>query len=201
VLDDARREDLCKAALRIVKEADYVNAATVEFLLDKDRNFYFIEVNTRIQVEHPVTEMVTGHDLIKWQIRIAAGETIDLRQKDIHHTGVSLECRINAEDPRRNYAPCPGTITKFIPPGGMGVRVDTHLHQDCVVSPHYDSMVAKVIVHRKNRQEAIATMKRALREFRIEPIKTTIPACLDILSHNLYLKSQVDTSFIEQEMG
>jgi len=188
VLDDARREDLCKAALRI-------------FLLDKDKNFYFIEVNTRIQVEHPITEMVTGHDLIKWQIRIAAGETIDLRQKDIHHTGVSLECRINAEDPRRNYAPCPGTITKFIPPGGMGVRVDTHLHQDCVVSPHYDSMVAKVIVHRKNREEAIATMKRALREFRIEPIKTTIPACLDILSHNLYLKSQVDTSFIEQEMG
>ncbi len=201
VLDEALRDELCKAALRVVKEADYVNAGTVEFLLDKDKNFYFIEVNTRIQVEHPVTEMVTGHDLIKWQLRIAAGQAINLRQKDIHHTGVALECRINAEDPERNYAPCPGTITKFIPPGGMGVRVDTHLHQGSIVSPHYDSMVAKVIVHQKNREEAIATMKRALREFKIEPIKTTIPACLDILSHNLYLKSQVDTSFIEQEMG
>ncbi len=201
VLDEATRDELCKAALRVVKEADYVNAGTVEFLLDKDKNFYFIEVNTRIQVEHPVTEMVTGHDLIKWQIRIAAGQTINLRQKDIHHTGVALECRINAEDPERNYAPCPGTITKFIPPGGMGVRVDTHLHQGSVVSPYYDSMVAKVIVHQKNREEAIATMKRALREFKIEPIKTTIPACLDILSHNLDLQSQVDTSFIEQDMG
>ena len=201
VLDEALRDELCKAALRVTKEADYVNAGTVEFLLDKDKNFYFIEVNTRIQVEHPVTEMVTGHDLIKWQIRIAAGQTINLRQKDIHHTGVALECRINAEDPERNYAPCPGTITKFIPPGGMGVRVDTHLHQGSIVSPHYDSMVAKVIVHQKNREEAIATMKRALGEFKIEPIKTTIPACMDILSHNLYLKSQVDTSFIEQEMG
>ncbi len=201
VLDEATRDELCKAALRIIKEADYVNAGTVEFLLDKDKNFYFIEVNTRIQVEHPVTEMVTGHDLIKWQLRIAAGQTINLRQKDIHHTGVALECRINAEDPERNYAPCPGTITRFVPPGGMGVRVDTHLHQGSIVSPHYDSMVAKVIVHQKNREEAIATMKRALREFRIEPIKTTIGACMDILSHNLYLKSQVNTSFIEQNLG
>ncbi len=201
VLDEATRDELCKAALRVVKEADYVNAGTVEFLLDKDKNFYFIEVNTRIQVEHPVTEMVTGHDLIKWQIRIAAGQTINLRQRDIHHTGVALECRVNAEDPERNYAPCPGMITRFVPPGGMGVRVDTHLHQGSVVSPHYDSMIAKVIVHQKNREEAIATMKRALREFRIEPIKTTIGACMDILSHNLYLKSQVNTSFIEQNMG
>ncbi len=201
VLDEATRDELCKAALRVIKEADYVNAGTVEFLLDKDKNFYFIEVNTRIQVEHPVTEMVTGHDLIKWQIRIAAGQTINLRQRDIHHTGVALECRINAEDPERNYAPCPGTITRFVPPGGMGVRVDTHLHQGSIVSPHYDSMIAKVIVHQKNREEAIATMKRALREFRIEPIKTTIGACMDILSHNLYLKSQVNTSFIEQNMG
>jgi len=201
VLDEATRDELCKAALRVVKEANYVNAGTVEFLLDKDKNFYFIEVNTRIQVEHPVTEMVTGHDLIKWQLRIAAGQTINLRQKDIHHTGVALECRINAEDPERNYAPCPGTIAKFVLPGGMGVRVDTHLHQGSIVSPHYDSMIAKVIVHQKNREEAIATMKRALREFRIEPIKTTIGACMDILSHNLYLKSQVNTSFIEQNMG
>ena len=201
VLDEETREELCKAALRVIKQADYVNAATVEFLLDKNGNYYFIEVNTRIQVEHPVTEMVTGHDLIKWQLKIAAGRTIDLRQKDIHHNGVALECRINAEDPARNYAPCPGTITKFIVPGGPGVRVDTHLYQGCTVTPYYDSMISKLIVHRKNREEAIATMKRALSEFKIEPIKTTIPACLDILSHNLYIKSQVDTSFIEQQMG
>jgi acetyl-CoA carboxylase biotin carboxylase subunit len=201
VLDEDTREELCKAALRVIKQADYVNAATVEFLLDKEKNYYFIEVNTRIQVEHPVTEMVTGHDLIKWQLKIAAGRTIDLRQKDIHHNGVALECRINAEDPARNYAPCPGTITKFIVPGGPGVRVDTHLYQGCTVTPHYDSMISKLIVHRKNREEAIATMKRALSEFKIEPIKTTIPACLDILSHNLYIKSEVDTSFIEQQMG
>ncbi|MBE0536942.1 MAG: acetyl-CoA carboxylase biotin carboxylase subunit [Phycisphaerae bacterium] len=201
VLDEATREELCKAALRLVQEAEYVNAATVEFLLDRDKNFYFIEVNARIQVEHPVTEMVTGHDLIKWQLKIAAGQTLDLRQKDITHNGVALECRINAEDPRRNYAPCPGTITKFIAPGGMGVRVDTHVHQGCVVSPYYDSMIAKLIVHQRTREEAIATMKRALREFRIEPIKTTIPACLEILSHHLFIKSDVDTSFIEQKMG
>jgi len=201
VLDEATREELCKAALRLIQQAEYVNAATVEFLLDRDKNFYFIEVNTRIQVEHPVTEMVTGHDLIKWQIKIAAGHPLDLRQKDIVHSGVALECRINAEDPQRNFAPCPGTITRFIPPGGMGVRVDTHLHEGCTVSPHYDSMIAKLIVHQKTRDEAIATMKRALREFRIEPIKTTIPACLAILSHHLYIKSDIDTTFIEQKLG
>ena len=201
VLDEETRDELCKAAIRVVKQADYVNAATVEFLIDKDKNYYFIEVNTRIQVEHPVTEMVTGHDLIKWQLKIAAGQTMGIRQKDIVHKGVALECRINAEDPARNYSPCPGKITKFIPPGGLGVRVDTHLYQGCTVSPYYDSMISKLIVHQKTREEAIITMKRALREFRIEPIKTTIPACLEILSHHLFLKSEVDTSFIEQNMG
>jgi acetyl-CoA carboxylase biotin carboxylase subunit len=200
VIDERTREELCKSALRLVKQANFVNAGTVEFLLDKNKKFYFIEVNTRIQVEHPVTEMVTGHDLIKWQLKIAAGQTIDLRQKDIKHKGVAIECRINAEDPERNFAPCPGTIEKFIPPGGPGVRVDTHVYQGWNVSPYYDSMVSKVIVHKKNREEAINTMKRALREFRIEPIKTTIPACLEILSHNLYVKGKVDTGFIEKHM-
>ncbi len=200
VLDERTREELCKSALRLIKHADYYNAATVEFLLDKDKNYYFIEVNTRIQVEHPVTEMVTGQDLIKWQIKIAAGLPLDLRQRDIKHTGVAMECRINAEDPDRNFAPCPGKITKFFTPGGPGVRVDTYLSQDAVISPYYDSMVSKLIVHQPTREEAIATMKRALREFKIEPIKTTIPACLKILSHNLYVKNQVDTSFVERHL-
>ena len=200
-LDERTREELCRSALRVVKHANYFSAATVEFLLDADKNYYFIEVNTRIQVEHPVTEMVTGHDLIKLQLKVAAGQPLGFRQKDITHTGCSLECRINAEDPARNYAPCPGTITKFIPPGGMGVRVDTHVYQDAKVSPYYDSMISKLIVHRPTREEAIETMKRALHEFRIEPIKTTIPACIDILSHNLYVKGKVDTGFIERHMG
>jgi acetyl-CoA carboxylase biotin carboxylase subunit len=198
VLDERTRNSLCEAAIRLVKEAEYVNAATVEFLLDKDKKFYFIEVNTRIQVEHPVTEMVTGHDLIKWQIKIADGHTIKFRQKNIRHNGVAIECRINAEDPERHFAPCPGTIAKYIAPGGPSVRVDTHAFQGWTVPTNYDSMIAKVIVHQKTRVEAIATMKRALREFVIEPIKTTIPACLDILSHNLFVKNKIDTGFVER---
>ncbi len=198
VLDERDREQLCQAALRIIKEAKYVNAATVEFLIDKDKKFYFIEANARIQVEHPVTEMVTGHDLIKWQLRIACGETIDLSQRDIKHTGAAIECRINAEDPANNFAPSPGTITRYIPPGGPGVRVDTHVHQGWTISSSYDSMIAKLIVHQETRAEAINTMKRALREFVIEPVKTTIPACLDILSHNLFVKNKIDTGFVER---
>jgi acetyl-CoA carboxylase biotin carboxylase subunit len=170
----------------------------VEFLLDKDKKFYFIEVNARIQVEHPVTEMVTGHDLIKWQLKIASGETLDLKQRHIRHSGVAIECRINAEDPANNFVPCPGTIDKYISPGGPGVRIDTHVHQGWNVSTSYDSMIAKLIVHQKTRPEAIATMKRALSEFVIEPVKTTIPACFDILSHNLFIKNKVDTSFVER---
>jgi len=201
VLDEKTREELCKAALKVVKQANYVNAGTVEFLLDKNNKFYFMEVNTRIQVEHPVTEMVTGHDLIKWQLKIASGQTIDLRQKDIKHTGAAIECRINAEDPANSFAPSPGRIAKYVPPGGMGVRIDTHVYQGWTISSHYDSMISKLIVHQKTREEAINTMKRALREFKIEPVKTTIPLCLEILSHNLYVKGQVDTGFVERHMG
>ena len=200
VLDEHTREELCKSAIKVIKEANYENAATVEFLLDRDKRFYFIEVNTRIQVEHPVTEMVTGVDLIKMQLKVAGGQNLNLRQKDIEHNGVAIECRINAEDPARNFAPCPGKVEKFILPGGMGVRVDTHISQGAMVSPHYDSMIAKLIVHRPTRGEAIITMKRALSEFRIEPIKTTIPICHKILSHNRYLQNKVDTSFIEQNI-
>ena len=198
VLDKQTREQLAEAALKIVKTAKYDSAATVEFLLDKDKSFYFIEANTRIQVEHPVTEMVTGHDLIKWQLKIAAGLPLKLSQRNIKHTGVSIECRINAEDPENDFAPSPGTITRFIPPGGPGVRVDTHVFQGWKVSPSYDSMIAKLIVHQRTRAEAIATMKRALQEFIIEPIKTTIPACLDIISHSLFVKNKIDTGFVER---
>ncbi|MHC4458132.1 MAG: acetyl-CoA carboxylase biotin carboxylase subunit [Planctomycetota bacterium] len=200
VLDERDREQLAEAALRIIKEAKYVNAATVEFLLDKDKKFYFIEVNTRIQVEHPVTEMVTGHDLIKWQLKIASGQKIKFSQRNIKHTGVAIECRINAEDPVNNFSPSPGTITRYIPPGGPGVRVDTHIHQGSTISTSYDSMISKLIVHQKTRTEAIATMKRALREFVIEPVKTTIPACLDVLSHNLFVKNKIDTGFVERHL-
>jgi acetyl-CoA carboxylase biotin carboxylase subunit len=198
VLDERDREELCNAALRIIKRAKYVNAATVEFILDTDKKFYFIEVNRRIQVEHPVTEMVTGHDLIKWQIKVAAGEPIELSQRKIKHTGVAIECRINAEDPANNFVSSPGTITRYIQPGGPGVRVDTHVCQGWTVSTSYDSMIAKLIVIQRTRTEAIATMKRALREFVIEPIKTTIPACLNIISHNLFAKNKIDTGFVER---
>jgi acetyl-CoA carboxylase biotin carboxylase subunit len=197
-LEEKDRERLAEAAIRLIKEANYVNAATVEFLLDKNGDFYFIEVNTRIQVEHPVTEMVTGQDLIKWQLRIAGGEPITLRQKDIKHQGVAIECRINAEDPANNFSPSPGTITRYIAPGGFGVRIDTHVHQGWTITPNYDSLIAKIIVHQETRAEAIATMRRALQEFAIEPVKTTIPACLEILSHNLFVKGKVDTGFVER---
>ena len=198
VLDKHTREELCESALRIIKEANYASAATVEFLLDEDQNYYFIEANTRIQVEHPVTEMVTGHDLIKWQLKIASGHTLKISQRNIKLSGTAIECRINAEDPENNFAPCPGTITRYVPPGGPGVRVDTHVHQGWTVSSSYDSMIAKLIVHQRTRAEAITTMRRALQEFVIEPIKTTIPACLGILSHNLFVKNKVDTGFVER---
>jgi acetyl-CoA carboxylase biotin carboxylase subunit len=200
VLDERNREELCKAALRIIKEAKYENAATVEFLLDKKKKFYFIEANTRIQVEHPVTELVTGHDLIKLQIKVAAGEKLKLSQREIKHRGCAIECRINAEDPKNNFVPCPGTIEKYNPPGGPGVRVDTHVYQGYTVPTNYDSMVCKLLAYQANRAEAINTMKRALSEFVIEPIKTTIPLCLDIVRHNLFAKSKVDTSFVERHL-
>ena len=192
------REELCRAAVRLVKAANYVNVGTVEFLVDQDGKFYFSEVNTRIQVEHPITEMVTGIDLVKWQLRIAAGEHIKLRQKDIPRQGVAIECRINAEDPANDFTPCPGRIESFIPPGGPGVRMDTHAYTGYEISPRYDSMIGKLIVHKKTRPEAIACMKRALHEFQISPTKNTVPLCLEILSHPQYVKGIVDTGFIER---
>jgi len=191
------RERLCKAALRLAKAAKYVNAGTVEFLLDKDK-FYFSEVNTRIQVEHPVTEMVTGVDLVRWQLRIAAGDRIKLRQKEIRSKGASLECRINAEDPSNGFSPSPGRIERFFPPGGLGVRLDTHAHAGYEISPWYDSLIGKLIVHKRSRAEAIACMKRALEEFEIGPIKTTIPLYIEIMNNRQFVRGKVDTGFIER---
>lgn len=192
------REEICKAAVRLIKAAEYINAGTVEFLLDKKGKFYFSEVNTRIQVEHPVTEMVTGVDLLKWQLRIASGEPLKLRQKDIRPKGVAIECRINAEDPADDFKPSPGRIDTYMAPGGPGVRLDSHVYAGYVIGPWYDSLIGKLIVHAKTRTEALARMKRALSEYKIGPIKTTIPLLVEIMSHPQYVKGNVDTGFIER---
>jgi acetyl-CoA carboxylase biotin carboxylase subunit len=194
------REALCAAAVRLVKAAGYTNAGTVEFLVDKDQNFYILEVNARIQVEHPVTEQVTGIDLIKQQIRIAAGERLPFKQEDIQQIGHAIECRINAEDPERNFAPSAGLIQELRVPGGPGVRLDSHAYAGYRIPPNYDSMIGKLIVHRPTRAEAIAAMKRALSEFHIAPIKTTIPLHLQIMDNPNFLTGDVDTGFIERTM-
>ncbi|MBU0716770.1 MAG: acetyl-CoA carboxylase biotin carboxylase subunit, partial [Planctomycetes bacterium] len=182
-IDARTRRDLCVAAVRLAKAADYTNAGTVEFLVDSKGKFFFIEVNARIQVEHPVTEMTSDIDLVKAQIKVAAGTPLGFNQRGIVPRGHALECRINAEDPEADFRPCPGVITKFRPPGGPGVRVDSYCHDGCRVSRYYDSLIAKVIVHQPTRAEAIGTMQRCLREFTIEPIKTTMPFLLQVLSH------------------
>ena len=192
------RQAICESAVRLIKSAGYTNAGTVEFIVDRQHHFYFIEVNARIQVEHPVTEMVTGIDLIKAQLRVAAGEPLPWKQDDVKVSGVAIECRINAEDPERNFQPSPGKIERIIVPGGFGVRFDSHVHTGYVVSPHYDSMIGKLIVHQPTRAAAIGSMKRALSELRIEGIKTTVPRLLDILNHSAFVDGQVDTTFIER---
>lgn len=199
-LSQSVREDICKAAVRLVKEAGYYNAGTVEFLVDKDHQFYFIEVNARIQVEHPVTEQVTGVDLIKEQIRVAAGEPLSVKQRNIPCNGSSIEVRINAEDPEQGFRGCPGTIETLRIPGGFGVRFDSHVHEGYRVSPYYDSMIGKLIVHKPNREEAIACLKRALDEFVIEGagVKTTIPLVRKILEHTTFINGDGDTSFVER---
>ena len=192
------RESICDAAVRLAKAAGYNNAGTTEFLVDQDQNFYFIEVNARIQVEHPVTELVTGVDLVQQQIRLAAGAKLELDQGDIPCNGSAIEVRINAEDPANQFRGCPGEITRFIPPGGPGVRFDSHAHQGYVIPPHYDSMIGKLIVHRPTRDEAITCMKRALDEFVIEGVKTTIPLTREILNHTVFMSGQGDTKFVER---
>jgi acetyl-CoA carboxylase biotin carboxylase subunit len=187
-----------KAAIRIARAVDYYSAGTVEFLLDEDNRYSFMEMNTRIQVEHPVTEMVTGIDLIKAQIRVAAGEPLPFAQEEITCRGAAIECRINAEDTEHNFRPSPGTIERMIVPGGFGVRFDSHVHAGYVISPYYDSMIGKLIVHQPTRQEAIHCMKRALAELRIDGIKTTIPRHREILEHPAFTEARVDTTFIER---
>jgi acetyl-CoA carboxylase, biotin carboxylase subunit len=197
-LQQSVREKLCESAVRLVKAAGYQNAGTVEFLVDQNQNYYLLEVNARIQVEHPVTESVTGIDLIKQQIRIASGEPLGFRQKDIPQMGHAIECRINAEDPARNFAPSPGLISEWCAPGGPGVRLDSHAYAGYRIPPNYDSMIGKLIVHRPTRAEAIATMRRALSEFHIAPIKTTIPMQLQIMDNQHFRDGQVDTGFVER---
>jgi acetyl-CoA carboxylase biotin carboxylase subunit len=194
------RTAMCDAARQLIRAAKYTNAATVEFIVDKAGNFYFIEVNARIQVEHPVTEMVTGIDLIKWQIRVAAGEALPWSQNDIVQRGAAIECRINAENPSRNFQPSPGKIEQLVAPGGFGVRFDSHAHSGYVVPPYYDSMIGKLIVHQPTRAEAIACMQRALAELRVEGIHTTVPIHQEILSHSAFVEGRIDTTFVERTL-
>jgi acetyl-CoA carboxylase biotin carboxylase subunit len=197
VINERLRREIGNAAVEALRSVHYRNAGTVEFLLDKDQNFYFIEVNSRIQVEHPVTEMVTGIDLIKEQIRIAAGYPLSYRQQDIRLNGHSIECRINAECPEK-FTPCPGTISRFRAPGGIGVRVDAAIESGSVIVPYYDSLIAKVITHGQSREEAIARMRRALEEFAIEGIKTTIPLHQRIMNDPDFQKGRVSTGYLER---
>lgn len=192
------REQICAAAVSLVKAANYYNAGTCEFLVDKDNRFYFIEVNARIQVEHPVSELVTGIDLVREQIRIAAGEKLTHRQEDVEHRGVAIECRINAEDPAADFRPSPGVITRWQVPGGPGVRLDTHVVPGYRVPSNYDSLIAKLIVHQPTRSEALACMRRALAEFVVEGIKTTIPLHREIFNQSAFIEGHVDTTFIER---
>jgi acetyl-CoA carboxylase biotin carboxylase subunit len=196
-LTDKLRRKIGNVVIDAARAVQYTNAGTFEFLMDADGHFYFMEANTRLQVEHPVTEMVTGIDIVKEQIRIAAGERLSFKQSEVTFTGHAIECRINAEDPD-TFVPSPGLIHAFSVPGGPGVRVETFAHSDCLVSPHYDSMIAKIIVHGRDRQEAVARMRRTLEMTVIEGIKTTIPLHLRILSDPDFLAGKVNTSFMEQ---
>ena len=185
------------AAVRGARAIDYVGAGTIEFLLDEDGSFYFMEMNTRIQVEHPVTEMVTGYDLVKEQIRAAAGLPLSLSDP-VEFRGHAIECRINAEDPTRNFAPSPGSIQTYHPPGGPGVRLDTHIYAGYRVPPFYDSLLAKVIVHGLTREEALARMRNALATFVLEGVHTTIPFLIQVLDHPDFIAGDVDTKFLER---
>ena len=196
-LDDKLRAQMGEVAVRAAKAAKYESAGTIEFLLDKSKKFYFMEMNTRIQVEHPVTELVTGLDLIKEQIFIAAGEKLQWRQKDIHITGHAIECRINAENPAKNFMPCPGKIEYLHLPGGNGVRIDSAIYTGYTIPPNYDSMIAKIIVYGKDRQTAIDKMRSALGEVNIDGITTNLDYQYDIITHPVFQSGNITTGFIE----
>ncbi|RAV00973.1 acetyl-CoA carboxylase biotin carboxylase subunit [Paenibacillus sp. YN15] len=192
------REKMGEAAVRAALAVNYSGAGTLEFLLGPDGNFYFMEMNTRIQVEHPVTEMVTGVDLIKEMIRVAEGHPLSFRQEDVRIKGWAIECRINAEDPERNFMPSPGQISFYLPPGGLGVRVDSSAYPGYVISPFYDSMIAKLIVWGDTREDAIARMNRALSEFAVDGVQTTIPFHMKLMRHPTFLKGDFDIKFLEE---
>lgn len=197
-IPDEIKAKLYKDAIKIAKDINYVNVGTVEFLVDLDREeHYFLEMNTRIQVEHPVTEMITGIDIIKEQIRVSEGKELSVRQKDVQFSGHSIECRINAENPLENFNPSPGKITNYVAPGGFGIRVDSFCYSGYKVQPFYDSMIGKVIVKGKDRQEAIDKLKAALKTFYIEGIKTTIPLHLKIMDNNEFLEGSFNTNWLE----
>ena len=195
------RERICQSAVRVAQEAGYTNAGTVEFLLGRDGNFYFIEVNARIQVEHTVTELVTGIDLVQQQLRVAAGEHLSFDQKDIQFRGHEQECLINAEDPDKYFQPSPGKIELFVPPGGPGVRLDSHCYSGYRIPPNYDSMIGKLLVHRASREQSLRTMIRALDEFVIQGPKTVIPLHRKILMHPDFRGGDHDTGFVERYFG
>ncbi|MDP7740275.1 MAG: acetyl-CoA carboxylase biotin carboxylase subunit [Lentisphaeria bacterium] len=200
-LDDKLRKAMGKAAVAAAVTSNYTNAGTVEFILTEDDQFYFMEMNTRIQVEHPVTEEVTGIDLIREQIRIAAGEELGYSQNDIKMQGHAIEVRINAEAPDRNFTPCPGTVTFYHAPGGSGVRIDSHVYSGYTIPPHYDSMIGKLIVHGRDRQECIKRCQRALSEYLIEGIDTTIPFAVQILYKKDFINGLYNTDFVEQMLA
>jgi acetyl-CoA carboxylase biotin carboxylase subunit len=186
------------AAIKAVKAVNYFNAGTVEFLLDKDESFYFMEINSRIQVEHPVTELTTGIDLVKEQIRLSYGEPLDYTFEDLNIRGWAMECRINAEDPEKGFLPSPGIVEEYHPPAGFGVRLDTHLYAGYELPVYYDSLIAKLISYNLTRQGAIRVMKRALEEFKISPLKTTIPLYLRVMDDPLFKAGKFDTGFIKK---
>ena len=201
IINEETRKKMGEVAVKAVKEIGYTNAGTIEFLVDKNKDFYFMEMNTRVQVEHPVTEMVTGIDIIKEQIKIASGEKLTIKQKDVKVNGHSMEARINAENPDKNFMPCPGTITGLHIPGGNGVRVDTAIYSGYTIPPTYDSMIAKVIVHGKTREESIAKLKSAVAELVVDGITTNADFILKILDNENFKKNNYDTSFIEKEFN
>lgn len=197
-IDDKTREKMCAAAIRAAKAIKYEGAGTLEFLLDNDGHWYFMEMNTRVQVEHCVSEMISNVDILKEQIYVAAGEKLSFTQDDIILRGHAIECRINAENPDKNFIPCPGKIDAYVPPGGFGVRVDSHVYQGYSIPPYYDSMIAKVICWGRNRHEARRRMYRALKEFVITGVETTLPFHQDIIEDEVFMSGKFDTSFIEE---
>lgn len=199
-IDDKLRNKMGDAAIKAAKAAGYTSCGTIEFLVDNNKNFYFMEMNTRIQVEHPITEERTGIDIVKAQIKIAAGEPLKLKQKEIEFKGHSIECRINAENPSKNFMPCPGKITGLNLPGGRGIRIDTAIYEGYTIPPNYDSMIAKIIVHGNSRNEAISKMKRALEETVIEGVDTNIDFLFKIIKNRNFIRGEYDTSFIEKEI-